>query len=160
MTNIINNNDILHRIRWLSVLNCQKINKVVLRVWIILVLTFAFSSWMIYAHCDDRNLGGIPDEHINHGWKIWQEKNCQACHQVYGLGGYMGPDLTNSISQKGKGSNYIKTFIQYGTGRMPNFHLDDNEVNDLILYLSWVDKSGKSMVPETAVRWNGTTELK
>ncbi len=129
-------------------------------IWIFLFLAFAFSSWMIYAYCDKKNLGGIPGKHVITGWKLWQEKNCQSCHQIYGLGGYLGPDLTNVASKNGKGANYMRVFIQNGTGRMPNFHLNDSEINDLIVYLSWVDKSGKTTVTSDAVQWTGTFDIK
>ena len=32
---------------------------------------------------------------------VFQKYNCISCHQLYGLGGYLGPDLTNVISEKG-----------------------------------------------------------
>ena len=66
----------------------------------------------------------------------------------------MGPDLTNTASEKGV--DYMKGFIKYGTGRMPNFHLTNNEVEELAVFLSWVDKSGKSTVPPESVHWTGT----
>ena len=66
----------------------------------------------------------------------------------------MGPDLTNTASEKGV--DYMKGFIKYGTGRMPNFHLTDKEVEELAVFLSWVDKSGKSTVPPESVHWTGT----
>jgi len=37
------------------------------------------------------------------GQQLWQQNNCFSCHQIYGLGGYLGPDLTNVYSQRGKG---------------------------------------------------------
>ena len=129
-------------------------------IWILLLLTFITSSWLIYTRCDEKNISGIPDEHVKQGWKVWQEKNCQGCHQIYGLGGYMGPDLTNVASQKDKVPIYMKVFIQHGTGRMPDFHLNDSDVNDLILYLAWIDKSGKSRVPASAVEWTGSLDIK
>lgn len=89
----------------------------------------------------------------------WQEKNCQSCHQLYGLGGYMGPDLTNIASEKGKGPGYMQSFIKYGTGKMPNLNLSDTEVANIIAYLSWVDKSGRSKVPPEAVHWTGSYNL-
>jgi len=80
------------------------------------------------------------------GQLIWQQKNCQACHQIYGLGGYMGPDLTNIISDRNKGEQYARIIIQNGTQRMPKFDLSSAEIDKLISYLKQVDGSGKSTV--------------
>ena len=68
----------------------------------------------------------------------------------------MGPDLTNTASDSSKGEKYMFTLIKYGTGKMPDFKLSDAEVNDVISFLSWVDKSGKSKVAEESVHWTGT----
>ncbi len=91
---------------------------------------------------------------IRQGQQVWQNKNCQACHQLYGLGGYLGPDLTNIISQKSQG--YARAFIQSGTDRMPAFHLTDAETSSLIAFLTYVDASGQNRVPASAVHWTGT----
>ncbi|MCH7870146.1 MAG: c-type cytochrome, partial [Planctomycetes bacterium] len=34
------------------------------------------------------------------GLAIWRENNCQACHQIYGYGGFLGPDLTNLMDRR------------------------------------------------------------
>jgi len=102
--------------------------------------------------------GSTPGKPLSHevaaGWQLWQDKNCQSCHQLYGLGGYMGPDLTNVASQKGTG--YMRGLIQYGTNRMPDFNLNDTEVNNVIAFLCWVDKSGTAKVPDSLVHWTGS----
>ncbi len=67
----------------------------------------------------------------------------------------MGPDLTNVTSDSGKNKKYLQTFIRYGTGKMPNFNLSDSEVSNLIAFLYWVDKSGKSKVPKDCVTLTG-----
>lgn len=72
---------------------------------------------------------------------LYQKHNCTACHQLYGLGGYLGPELTTVISQKGKGELYAKAFLQSGTQRMPNFHLTGEEVQDLLEFLTYVDST-------------------
>lgn len=95
-----------------------------------------------------------PDEHVMRGKMLWQGNNCQACHQLFGLGGYMGPDLTNEA--RTKDAAYIATFIRYGTGRMPAHPLTDAEIGDLVAYLTWVDRHGTSIVPADAVHWSGT----
>lgn len=75
------------------------------------------------------------------GKLIFQERNCIACHQVYGLGGYLGADLTNVISANGKGEEYARTFIKYGSIQMPDFKFKNEEINYLIEYLKHIDKS-------------------
>ena len=129
------------------------------RAWFILFSVFVFVSLMVYAYCDDNNAEGMPTPQITAGWQAWQDHNCQTCHQLYGLGGYMGPDLTNTYSEYGKGPLYMQTMIKHGTGRMPDFGLSDSEVNALVQFLAWVDKSGMSKVKAGDVHWSGTYSL-
>ncbi len=74
------------------------------------------------------------------GQQVFQDNNCIACHQFYGLGGYMGPDLTNVISTRGE--PYSRAFITAGTARMPDFGLGTGEIDALLAYLSFVDQTG------------------
>lgn len=76
------------------------------------------------------------------GRLVWQKYNCQTCHQLYGLGGYLGPDLTNIMSVKGKGVTVLKAMIASGTKQMPAYHLNETEVNNLMEFLKSVDASG------------------
>ena len=76
------------------------------------------------------------------GEQIWQNNNCTSCHQLYGLGGYLGPDLTNVISNPEKGSNYVKAFLNSGVKSMPEFNFSENEKDLLVEFLSHVDKTG------------------
>ena len=75
---------------------------------------------------------------------VFQEKNCISCHQIFGLGGYLGPELTNTISQKNKGKAYAEAVITGGIGRMPNFHLKSDEVQAVMAYLEYIDNSSKA----------------
>lgn len=118
-----------------------------------MVLAFAVYSLMVYMRIDEGKIVSAPDIQIKKGWQLWQNKNCQSCHQLYGLGGYMGPDLTNVCSIKGR--SYAATFIRYGTGKMPNFHFNDSETQDLVAFLAWVDKSGKAKPSADLVHWWG-----
>ncbi len=77
-----------------------------------------------------------------------------ACHQFYGLGGYMGPDLTNVISSKG--AAYARAFLISGTERMPDFGFDDHEMDDLIAFLEFVDSMGIYQAPSYERTWFGT----
>ncbi len=88
------------------------------------------------------------------GKLLWQQYNCNSCHQVYGLGGYLGPDLTNVYSKKGTG--YITAFLKNGTATMPNFHLNQEKINSLLAYLKDVDASGKSDPRTFTIQKDGT----
>lgn len=76
------------------------------------------------------------------GRLVWQKYNCQSCHQFYGLGGYLGPDLTNIYSQPGKGEAVIRAMIKNGTKQMPSFQLPESEIQLLLEFLKSVDASG------------------
>lgn len=121
----------------------------------VLLLSFGCYTASVYLYCDKHVVQ--PNEAARKGWGLWQDKNCQSCHQVYGLGGYMGPDLTNVASKRDK--KYLHTFIKYGTGRMPNLGLSDIEVDNMVAWLQWVDKTGQSKVAAKAVHWTGTYML-
>ena len=93
------------------------------------------------------------------GFHIWQEKNCQSCHQLYGLGGYMGPDITNIISDSTKGEPYARAFINNGSAKMPNFKLQKEKIDALIAFLKWVDKSGHSRIKKEEVSPVGNYQI-
>ena len=121
-------------------------------VFIVLCIGFLSYSGFLYTHLPVSN----PNFSITEakGKTLWQEHNCTACHQIYGLGGYLGPDLTNEYSLKGP--DYIHIFIQTGNNTMPNYHLSESEIQDLIAYLKSVDRSGKSDPRKFSINTNGT----
>ena len=124
---------------------------------LILSILFAVYSGAVYRFSDMSGGKALPSVQAEAGRKLWQENNCQSCHQIYGLGGYAGPDLTNAASVKG--ADYMHSFISSGTDRMPNFHLTPPEVDQLVAFLSWVDRSGSSRVPDSDVLWNGSYQI-
>ena len=78
------------------------------------------------------------------GHLVWQSYNCQTCHQLYNLGGYLGPDLTNIISNPDKGEKTVRALVKSGTKQMPAFNLTEHEMNALIEFLKSTDASGKA----------------
>ena len=93
-------------------------------------------------------------DQARHGQQLFQENNCIACHQFYGLGGYMGPDLTNVISNYS--AAYARAFLVTGTPRMPNFNLSEEEIDALVAYLDFVDSTGTYPPENFEVTWFGT----
>ena len=96
------------------------------------------------------------NELADQGKMNWQKYNCGSCHQVYGLGGYLGPDVTNSYTHRG--ADYIRAFLKGGTPVMPDFHLDDKAIQSLVVYLKSIDASGKSDPRTYTINNNGSIE--
>ena len=108
-----------------------------LLIFAILFITYiTYSSW-VYTRGTDR--ASIMTSHQEWGKQIYQEYNCQSCQQLFGLGGYLGPELTTVISDKNRGELYASILLENGAIRMPNFHLSPKQVNALIDYLKYVD---------------------
>lgn len=124
-----------------------------------LFLSFFVYSFVVYTSGTDydREISHFTEE-AKQGKEVFQKYNCIACHQFYGLGGYMGPDLTNVISDPNKGSNYAKAFIQSGTAKMPRFDMEEAELDALLAYLKYIGKAAN--YPDTNARstWYGTIE--
>jgi nitric oxide reductase subunit C len=121
-------------------------------LFFILVTTFLIYTFYLYANLPFKQVS-VSTESLK-GKEIWQEKNCNACHQIYGLGGFLGPDLSNVYSLKSP--DYIKAFIINGTDIMPKFNLSNEEINCLIAYLKSVDATGKADPKKIKLNIDGT----
>jgi nitric oxide reductase subunit C len=127
------------------------------RIFVLLIL--AYLGYTLLVYCYSTKPGRVVSREAKAGFSTWQEKNCQSCHQLYGLGGYMGPDLTNIISDPLKGRAYAYAFIKGGSPRMPRFQFSEAEINQVLEFLTWVDQSGRSRVPAEKVTWTGNYDL-
>lgn len=94
-----------------------------------------------------------------HGQTLWQNNNCWACHQIYGLGGYLGPDLTNAFSSQNKGEDYIKAFLNSGIKTMPKFNFSEEEKDALVAFLQQIDSTGYYPNKEALIKPNGWVEI-
>ncbi len=130
-------------------------------VFIVVVAFYFFYSITIYTKAANKGSELNLSEIAQHGQTVFQENNCISCHQIYGLGGYMGPDLTNIISAKGKGAPFAKALIKGGSLKMPNFKLPDSDIDALIEYLTYIDSTGKFPIKQEdiAFQWYGTVEI-
>lgn len=93
------------------------------------------------------------------GEELWQENNCTACHQLYGLGGYLGPDLTNIISNPMKGKIYVKSFLNSGVKSMPKFKFSEDEKESIVQFLEHVDNSGYYPNRNAEIRTSGWVSI-
>lgn len=123
-------------------------------IYFILVVTFLIFSWKVYTD------SAIPvlewNDSAAEGKKLWQKHNCISCHQLYGLGGFMGPDLTNVLSDPAKGELYVTAILSHGLNRMPDYKFTKDEVNALVEFLRHTDESGIYPLQNFKVNWDGT----
>ena len=61
----------------------------------VLVLCFLVQSVLVYTDHVDLELSAKAIE----GRRLYHESACQVCHQLWGQGGFLGPDLTNAASR-------------------------------------------------------------
>jgi len=116
----------------------------------------SFFFYSAYVYTTGTEAAHIPQmsAEARRGQQVFQKYNCIACHQFYGLGGYMGPDLTNVISNRS--APYASAFIAAGTASMPNLGLSAEEVADVVAYLGFVDMTGTYPPENYEVTWFGT----
>ncbi len=88
------------------------------------------------------------------GKHVWHRKDCINCHTLLGEGAYYAPDLTK-IAQL-RGDAYLRLFLKDPSryyseeqhGRlMPNPNLSDEQIGDVIAFLTWVSKIENNWPP-------------
>ena len=112
-------------------------------VFLILFTGYIVYSTVIYTRGtrDTTTVRTEDQARVTNGKHLFEKHNCISCHQVYGLGGYLGSDLTTAISDPHRGEQYMKAFLLAGGPRMPNFHFTKEEVEAIISYLRYTDAS-------------------
>lgn len=110
------------------------------------VIAFLLATFGLYNYVVYNTEGYIAAEKLSpqavKGQQLFQSNRCWSCHQLYGLGGYLGPDLTNIFSDEKKGPLYIKAFLNSGVKSMPQFNFDEDEKDAIVEYLKQVDETG------------------
>ena len=125
----------------------------------ILVSLFLIYNLFVYSSQDRTTTVKLSSKAL-YGQKLWQDYNCWSCHQIYGLGGYLGPDLTNTYSNPAKGPLYIKAFLNSGIKSMPKFSFSEEEQEAIVTYLKFVDSTGYYPNYDANIKSNGWVEIK
>ena len=121
--------------------------------------SFLVYNYVVYTdgtYLNEHKLSG----HAIKGEKIWQRNNCSACHQIYGLGGYLGPDLTNIYSHPSKGPDYIRGILNTGIKHMPYYEFSAEEKEAIVAFLKAVDATGYYPNKKSKFLKNGWVEIK
>lgn len=88
-------------------------------------------------------------EAVARGKMLWEVNNCIGCHSLMGEGAYYAPELANVFDRRG-GEEAFKMFFKAwmqaqptgvpGRRQMPQFNLNDQELDDLAEFLKWTSK--------------------
>lgn len=114
-----------------------------IHIFSLLCIGFLLFSFSIYLRpLKVENYNDVDVDKAAEGRLVWQKYNCQSCHQLYGLGGYLGPDLTNEYSKFSGNHEVLKAFFRGGFKQMPTFSLTQKEEDMLIEFLKETDASG------------------
>ncbi|MDR2204726.1 MAG: cytochrome c [Flavobacteriaceae bacterium] len=124
------------------------------KITVFLALIAGFLSYSFALYFTETEEPIAASESASKGKMVWQEKNCTACHQLYGLGGHLGPDLTNVYDRKPE--TYIKFVLQNGYQAMPNFNLSEKEINELVEFLKYTNTTGKADPTTFTTHLDGT----
>jgi nitric oxide reductase subunit C len=88
---------------------------------------------------------------VARGKNIWETRDCVGCHTILGEGAYFAPELGNVY--KRRGPEFIKAWIKSqptgiaGRRQMPNFHLTDAQLDDVVAFLKWTSEINTSNWP-------------
>ena len=104
-----------------------------------LVAMFAIQTYLVYRDPTGRELPQLSEAALE-GREIWLANNCQACHQFYGFGGFLGPDLTNTASRLDRAR--LDLVLTEGKAQMPAFHLTAAQISAVATYLREMDATG------------------
>ena len=101
---------------------------------VMLVLGYAVYNGFVYTSATN---AAMPDDAtlkiVREGKMIFQANNCAACHQIYGLGGYLGPDLTD-VAGRYPNDTYVRSLLTSGNQIMPAYHFSEAQKDALIAY--------------------------
>lgn len=128
-------------------------------LFILLLLSTLFLVYNFFIYTDSSAYGNVHlSEKAIRGENLWLKNNCNSCHQIYGLGGYLGPDLTNAYSFR-KNDNYLKAMFNSGIKTMPKFDFNESEKEELLQFLKEIDQTGHYPSTNAKIKPNGWVEI-
>lgn len=114
----------------------------------LIVLVYCFAGQTLLVYADPTRCEPLSAEALR-GRRLWHTYNCQACHQMYGFGGFLGSDLTNAIGRLN--DERLQFILTEGTSPMPSFGFSDDQIAALRAFLVAMDKSGQGQAKQRSV---------
>lgn len=92
------------------------------------------------------------------GKHLWEVNNCVGCHTLLGEGAYYAPELGNVFIRRGASDEMgFKSYMQGWMAaqplsepnrrKMPQFHLSDEQINNISDFLIWTSKINANQWP-------------
>jgi nitric oxide reductase subunit C len=106
----------------------------------VLVAWYLLQGAIVYTDWPRREPAWVLSPPAARGLALWRRENCQACHQLHGLGGFLGPDLTNVAARRTP--DELAEVLLEGRRQMPAFALGSGERADLGAFLAEMDRTG------------------
>ncbi len=103
-----------------------------------MVVCFFTQTALVYL--DPSNNTALSDT-ARQGRRIWNRNNCQSCHQLYGFGGFLGPDLTNAAERVPP--ERLRHLLTEGSGRMPAFGFSQRQITAVGEFLEAMHETGR-----------------
>ena len=100
----------------------------------VLSACFVLQTGLVYSDEVDITLS---DEAVE-GRRLFHQNSCQVCHQLWGQGGFLGPDLTNAGSRVDE--TRLSSLLTVGSGQMPAMHFTDAEIAAMRAFLVEIDR--------------------
>ncbi|EDN66097.1 Nitric-oxide reductase subunit C [Beggiatoa sp. PS] len=113
--------------------------------FILLFLTLTFDTINTLPKRDHRE--NLTDQ-VLLGKALWEKNHCIGCHTLLGEGAYYGPELGNVYKRRGGdvvGEAFIKAWLKVtkhvaGRRQMPQFNLNEEEIEALIAFFKWTSE--------------------
>ncbi len=128
-------------------------------------INFQYQAWQYLVKTADvgirakdllvKKLATPMSEAAKRGEAAFAEGGCNGCHVIGKVSS--GPDLVGVLKRHENGEKwvaefiknpsskyddpYVKSMIDYFNLRMPNQHMSDQEIKDIIEYLKWIDEN-------------------
>ena len=123
---------------------------------VIFVALTAHSHWYVVTKSTDA--AGLTDSVVR-GKRVWEKHACINCHTILGEGAYFAPELGNVWVRYGgpedpeTARELLKAWMQSqpsgveGRRQMPQFNLSDQELDDLVNFFEWVNRTNTQNWP-------------
>ncbi len=130
----------------------KSLRRILIYGTVVLAVTLVVGSVVSLRQVTATRTAPVSDS-IVAGKHVWEQRICQDCHTLLGIGGYWAPELTKETDRRDVAflTAWMKNPQAVKPGAtMPNQHLSDQQVTDVIAFLQWVSKINTNNWPPQA----------